>query len=108
MKVTGWQLVVIIGLVLAAIVTLSALGQDTAALIGLGTLLFAGLGLIAGQQNAIKDQTNGNTTKLLSMVEQLAHRLADATPPAPLDPPPPHPVVIDGDLVDEHPPTTGA
>lgn len=79
MKLT-WPHVVVIGLVLAAVVTLAALGQDTSALVGLGTLLLAGIGLIAGQQQGIREQTNGNTSELLRMVRDLANKVADMTP----------------------------
>jgi hypothetical protein len=79
----SWQHVAVIALVLAAVVTLAALGQDTTALLGLGTLLLAGIGLIAGQQQTIRDNTNGTMGKLLTMVEQLSHRLADSQPATP-------------------------
>jgi hypothetical protein len=94
-----WPAVVVVGLVLAAITTLGALGRDTTALIGLGTLLLAGLGLIVGQQQAIKEQGNGNTSKLLAMVENQSHLLARMLPPGA--------ATIDGEVVEpaeEHPP----
>ena len=98
MKLGGWQLVVVIGLVLAAITTLGALGRDTTALIGLGTLLLAGLGVIVGQQVTLKDQTNGNTSRLLAMVEKQSTMLAGMV----------HPKVIEGGaepVEEEQPPT---
>lgn len=90
MKIT-WQHVAIVGMVLGAIVTLSLLGDNTSttAMISLGTLLFIGIGLIVGGQQAQRDQTNGNTTKLLNMVEGMAKQLADAVPAK----------AIDGDVV---------
>lgn len=82
MKLT-WPHVAVIGLVLGAVVTLAALGRDTSALIGLGTLLFAGIGVVAAGMVGIKDQTNGNTSKLLTMVERMSEMLAQMRPPAP-------------------------
>jgi hypothetical protein len=76
----SWQHVAVIGLILGAVVTLAALGQDTTALLGLGTLLLAGIGLIAGQQQSIRDNTNGTMGTLLTMVEAMAGRMAEMTP----------------------------
>jgi hypothetical protein len=81
----SWQHVVVIALVLAGVVTLAALGRDTTALTGLGVMLLVGLGLMAGQQQQIKEQTNGTQTKLLQMVEELAKR--QMSEPRPTDPP---------------------
>jgi hypothetical protein len=66
---------------LAAIVALAMTGRDTAALIAVGTAVLAGLGLSLGQQQAVKEQTNGNTTKLLEMVEAQGQMLARMQPP---------------------------
>lgn len=82
MKLT-WPHVVVVGLILGAIVLLAAFDRDTTALVGLGTLLLAGLGLVAGQQLGIKDQTNGNVSELLRLVREMAVRLAEAPPPPP-------------------------
>lgn len=93
MKIT-WQHVAIVGLVLAAIVGLSLKGDNatTTAMISLGTLVFIGIGLIVGGQQAQRDQTNGNMTRLLMMVEGMAKQLAAAPPPS---------NVVDGEVVEE-------
>lgn len=72
---------VIIVAFLGSIVALTFSGHDTAALIAVGTALMAGLGLSLGQQQAVKEQTNGNTTKLLEMVENAQQILAQMPPP---------------------------
>jgi len=91
MKNLTWQqVVVIIGVavpVVAGVVLLGLAGRDTAALIGLGALIFGGLGLVIGQNAALKDQGNGNTTRLLDMVEQQGKLLAAMRPPPVADQP---------------------
>jgi len=79
----SWQHVAVVALILASIVTLGAFGRDTTALLALGTLLLAGIGLTLGQGMAVKEQTNGNTTKLLEMVEKQGQLLAAMQPPPP-------------------------
>lgn len=98
MKVS-WQHVAIVGLILGSIVALGAFGRDTTALLALGTLLLAGVGLTLGQGVGIKEQTNGNTSKLLEMVEKQGQLLAAMQPP----PPPP---VTDTDPATEDPADT--
>lgn len=89
-----WKHVAVIAMFLTAIVALTVSGHDSGALIAVATAVLAGLGVIAGKQDAVKEetrvvreQTNGNTTKLLEMVEGLAHRMAEMTPPPPVDAP---------------------
>lgn len=71
---------VIIVAFLAAMVTLALTGRDTAALVAVGTAVLAGIGVSLGQQQAVKEQTNGNTTKLLEMVEAQGQMLAKMQP----------------------------
>ena len=79
----SWPHVAVIGIIVAGVVALAALGRDTSALIALGTLLLAGIGLIAGSQLGIRDQTNGNTTRMLSILEAQGQLLAQMQPLAP-------------------------
>lgn len=95
MKALSWPHVVVIGIIVAGLVALAAFGRDTSALVALGTLLLAGIGLIAGTQFGIKDQTNGNTSRLLAIVEAQGQLLAQMQPPAIEQPPVSTPV---GDL----------
>lgn len=93
-----WKHVAIVGMFLAAIVALTLSGHDSGALIAVATAVLAGLGIIAGKQDAakeetrvVREQTNGNTTKLLEMVDGLAHKLAEMAPlpvEAPVSPAP--------------------
>jgi len=82
----SWPHVAVIGVIVAGVVALAALGRDTSALIALGTLLLAGIGLIAGQQFGIRDQTNGNMSTVLSMLESQGKLLAQMQPAAPIAP----------------------
>jgi hypothetical protein len=95
-----WPQVAVIFIVVAGVVTLAALGRDTTVLVALGGLVLTGIGLIAGSQQGIKDNTNGNMTRLLSMVESMANQLALA--------PPPLPPIVDGEVVDDPPPAPPA
>lgn len=81
MKLT-WQHVAIVALVVTGVVVLSFKGDNatTTAMISLGTLLFVGIGLIVGGQQAQRDQTNGNMSQMLRMVEGLAQQLAEMVP----------------------------
>lgn len=87
MRPLSWPQVAVIGMILTAVVTLAALGQDTSALVGLGTLMLAGLGLIAGQVGQVARQTNGAQSELVELVRQqsqmmegLAHKMALMVP----------------------------
>lgn len=79
MKIT-WPHVAIVGLLLTAIVILGAFGRDTTALLALGSLLLAGIGLTLGQTTAVKEQTNGNMSRLLALVEKQGQLLATMQP----------------------------
>lgn len=74
MKLT-WQHTVIVSVLILVMGTLAVLGKgfDIVGLLG----VLAALGYVANQQaantaatQAVKDQTNGNTTKLLEMVQE--------------------------------------
>lgn len=85
MRSLSWPQAVVIVAFLGAIVALSFTGRDTAALIAVGTALLGGLGVSLGQQQTVKEHVNGNTTKLLNMVEkqsQMLAAMAPAQPPA--------------------------
>jgi hypothetical protein len=89
---TGTHKTVIIVAFLAAIVGLSFLGKDTAALIAVGTAILAGIGFSVAQGTQIQQQTNGalkakdeafqqyaaETSKHL---RELANKMAEMTPP---------------------------
>lgn len=96
MKNITWPQVAVVGIIVAGVVTLAVLGRDSTALYALGGLILAGIGLIAGNQQGVKDNTNGNMTRLLAMVEKMADQLAIAPPPQP-------PPTIDGEVVDPGP-----
>ena len=83
MKLT-WPHVAIITVIVAGVVALAVVGRDTSALIALGTLLLAGIGLIAGQQSSLRDQNNGNMSKVLSTLEGQGQLLAQMQPPPPV------------------------
>ncbi len=90
----GTHKTVIIVAFLAAIVSLSFLGKDTAALVAVGTAILAALGFSVAQGTQIQQQTNGalkakdeafqqfaaDTTKHL---RELADKMAEMTPPPP-------------------------
>jgi hypothetical protein len=79
-----WPHVAIITVIVAGVVALAVVGRDTSALIALGTLLLAGIGLIAGQQSSLRDQNNGNMSKVLSTLEGQGQLLAQMQPPPPV------------------------
>jgi hypothetical protein len=80
MKVS-WQHVAIVFIVLSAVVTLSLQGQDTSALLSLAMLLFVGIGLVVGNQQTQRDQTNGTMKQMLEIMEGMSKQLAEAVPP---------------------------
>lgn len=82
MKLSGWPLAAVIIAFLGALVALSFVGRDTAVLVAVGTAIMAGLGISLGQQNAVKENTNGNMRQLLGMMNGMAHKMADMNPPA--------------------------
>lgn len=93
MRPLSWQHTAIIVAFLAAIVALAWSGHDTAALIAVGTALLAGLGLSLGQTQTVKEHVNGNTTRLLQIVEAQGKMLASMQPASA--------TVVEGEVVDE-------
>jgi len=71
-KFTATHVTIVIVVFLTAIVVLSVTGHDSAALISVGVAILAGLGLSLGQQQAVKEQTNGNTSRLMQMISDSA------------------------------------
>lgn len=80
-----WPAVVLVGLVVAGVVTLSALKADLQVIKDVMAILVVPLllALVGSQVSIVKQQTNGNLTKLL---EQLARsqEIIASTPPSPL------------------------
>jgi hypothetical protein len=73
-----WPAVVLAVSGLAAVVTLAALGKDATIAIGvLGTAILPLLAVLIAQLSAVREQTNGNASRMLSMLEE-AHRLLAA------------------------------
>jgi len=88
-KITGWQLVVLIGLFLATIVALVAMGQQLSALVAAGITIAVALGANvvqvaasqAGQSqkmDQLTTQTNGNTAALMARLEATQQALIEA------------------------------
>lgn len=87
-KDVTWKHVSIILGFFATVAVLAVSGQDTAAFIVVGMAVLAGIGLVAVQAGAakeqtaaVKEQTNGNTTRLLDIVEAQGKLLASMQPP---------------------------
>lgn len=67
------HITIVIVTFLVSIVALAATNHDTATFITIGMLVLAGIGVSLGQQQAVKEQTNGNTTRLMQMLESSAN-----------------------------------
>jgi hypothetical protein len=87
MRNLSWPTAVVVVAFLAAITALGLTGNDTAALVAVGLAILSGLGIVAGQTNAVRENTNGNASRMLDIMERdrretlaLAHRLASMTP----------------------------
>jgi len=74
----SWQHVTVVGLVVAGVIVLAVLGRDTSAFIGLAVAILLGVGLV--QQGEIKNAANGNTSRLVSLMEIMTNHLANAGP----------------------------
>lgn len=86
-KRVTWPQAAIVVAVIAGVVVLSILGRDLTSVIALGIAIFGAVGLGAGQMQGIKDQVNGNLTRLLDMMEKHVQMLAAAhVPPSALPP----------------------
>ncbi len=90
-KDLSWKHVWIVGLVLAAVVGIQAMEKDTALIATIGLGLLIGIGLIVRQQGqtheatqVVKEQTNGNISKVLEqnarLVDTVVQVLARAQP----------------------------
>lgn len=62
-----WAVVVLVVAILGALVTLAALGRDTSPITGIVTTVVAPLllAMVYGEIRAVREQTNGTTSKLV-------------------------------------------
>lgn len=67
----GWQVVTLVGMVLATMVALVWMGQTLGAIASVGVVILAALGYNVSQTAATKDLANGN---LAAMRDQLAEK----------------------------------
>lgn len=83
----GWPHVALVAVLVFGIVILSVFDKDTAPYIALASAILLGAGLTAGihQQGEIKQATNGNSMRLIALLESMSKQLATMSPP----PPPP-------------------
>lgn len=72
---TSWPVAVVAVACIAAIVALSVLHADTTAMLGVLLTVIGGIAVSTHQQ------TNGNTTRLLDMLDRQSAQLAKAMPP---------------------------
>ena len=86
-KDVSWKHVVIVLGFFATIAALTLLGEETSTFILVGMGILASVGLVAVQTTstkaetaAVKEQTNGNTSRLLDMVEAQGQMLAAMQP----------------------------
>jgi hypothetical protein len=92
MKPLPWPNAIIVVTIVVGVVLAILFGKDSAALIGLAGLILAGIGVVGGVVSGVRDNTNGNISKLINTLEGLAHRLGDA----PAIPRAPELPVVDG------------
>jgi arginine exporter protein ArgO len=90
----SWKHVVVVLGFFGAIIALTLTGRDVATFVVVGMAILGGIGLVAAQSAATKEQTaavqqqtNGNHTRLLDILERQGAMLA-AMQPAP-------PIVVD-------------
>ena len=88
MKLITWPLAVVVVALVAGVVVLGVLDKDTAAYLGLAVTILVGLGVIHGQAE-IKSATNGNLSRLTSLLETMMVQLQQSSP-MPAEPPPPN------------------
>jgi ABC-type sugar transport system substrate-binding protein len=93
MKRVNWPAAVVIVALLACVTALSLFGSDNTALVTIGLAVMTALGFVGAQGQAVKEQTNGNTSQLVELVRELAHRGYDAIPVTPSTVPPMVPAV---------------
>lgn len=89
-KDLSWKHVAIILGFFGSVVVLSLTGQETATFILVGMGVLGALGLAVAQTSsakeqttAVKEQSNGNTTLMLNMIERQSRLLAASTPMLP-------------------------
>lgn len=81
MRPVPWSVVAVVGIIVAGICVLMLADKDTAAMLGIGMLILAGLGFSVSQGQQIQQNTNGTQARMLSILEGLANKLAESTPP---------------------------
>lgn len=92
MKLT-WPHVAVIGMIVTGVVILAVLQpEQVTAFIGLAIAILLGVGLV--QQGEIKNAANGNTSRLVSLMETMTGHLAQSGPTTPT--PLPDPVASQG------------
>lgn len=70
-NLTNQQTVILVAF-LACVTLLAFTGRETGALIAVGVAILGGLGLAIGQQQGIKDNTNGTNQRLLEVIDRAA------------------------------------
>lgn len=90
MKELTWKHVTIILAFLGALVFLTAADKETGAFVAIGVAILGGLGLVAVQSaqakeqtTVVKEQTNGNLSRLVDVIEAQGKMLAAMQPAAP-------------------------
>lgn len=89
MKPVPWSVVAIVTVIVAGMCVLVLAGKDTVAIGGIAVVILAGLGFSVAQGQQIQQNTNGTQARMLSILENLAGRLAESTPPDHEEPKPP-------------------
>lgn len=85
MKLITWPIAVVIVTLIGGLVVLAVLGVETAAYLGLTLAILVGLGIIHNQ-GEIKNATNGNTARLIGLLEMMV-QLRQSAPLPPPEPP---------------------
>ena len=90
MKFGPTHATIIIVAFFAALVALASMGKDTAALVAVGVAILGAIGLAVGQAgttreavNQVATNTNGNTHRLMQIIDEQSRLLAAAMPPSP-------------------------
>lgn len=88
MKLITWPIAIVIVALVGGLVVLAVLDVDTGLYLALAVAILVGLGIIHSQ-GEIKSGTNGNMSRLISLVETMASQLRQLPPLPPLPPEPP-------------------
>ncbi len=106
-----WKHVTLILGFFVTVAILSITGHDTGAFVAIGLGVLGALGIVVGQvagtkeaASAVVQQTNGNMTQLLSMVEAMANQMATMMPAPPSIRPPISPDAASWDPRRQDPP----